>query len=104
MFVTGLLVSAGLGGTTIWSGVDTTNNPGAEVVRDVCVGQGSECPEYQDGRDKQLRTNILIGATAGAAAMTAVIGIFVTDWGADEEQVGMAVSDDGSLLYGSFRF
>ena len=71
---------------------------------EACAGQGTDCPEYQEGLDKQLRTNILIGATAGAAVITAVFGIFVSDWGSDDEQVGWAVSNDGSLLYGSFRF
>lgn len=104
VFFTGLLITAGLGGTTIWSGVDTVNNPGADAVRVACAGQGTDCPAYQDGRDKQLRTNVLIGATAGAAALTAVFGLFVTDWGAGDEQIGLAVDGDGSWLYGSFRF
>ncbi|HEY6080158.1 MAG TPA: hypothetical protein VIW29_15195, partial [Polyangiaceae bacterium] len=35
---------------------------------------------YQQGRDNQKRTNILIGVTAGVGVATAAIGIFFTDW------------------------
>jgi hypothetical protein len=75
-----MLATAGVGGVTIWSGVDTLNNPGTDVVEESCVGQGVDCPEYQQGRSSQMRTNILIGATAGTAAIAAIFGIFVTDW------------------------
>jgi hypothetical protein len=43
------------------------------------VGLGTSCPEYQEGRDKQLRTNILIGVTATLGVATAVVGL-LTDW------------------------
>jgi hypothetical protein len=72
--------TAVLGGVTIWSGIDTLNNPGADKVREECRGQGTDCPEYKEGRQKQLRTNILIGATAGLAATTLLIGVLVTEW------------------------
>jgi hypothetical protein len=80
-FVIGLVATAGVGGVTIWSGIDTQNNPGADTVRERCAGQGESCPEYQDGRDKQMRTNILIGATIGTGVLTAALGLFFTDWG-----------------------
>jgi hypothetical protein len=69
-----------LGGLTVASAIDTVNNPGADRVREECRGLGPECPAYQDGRERQLRTNILLGATAGVAVVTAVTGIFFTDW------------------------
>ena len=81
LFVGLAVVTAGLGGVTVWSGIDTVNNPGVDTVREVCRGQGTACPAYQQGRDNQLRTNGLIGATAGAAVLTAAFGLFVTDWG-----------------------
>ena len=73
-------VTAAVGGVTIWSGVDTLNNPGKEAVRDACRGQGEDCPEYQDGKDKELRTNILLGTTGVLAAGTIVLGAIFTDW------------------------
>lgn len=71
------------GGATVWSGIDTINNPGQDAVRRDCVGQDESCPTYQKGRDAQLRTNVLIGATAGLGVVTAVIGVFFTRWGGD---------------------
>ncbi len=77
-------VGAGLtviaGGVTIWSGIDTQNNPGADKVREACAGQTTSCPEYQDGLARQTRTNVLLGVTAGVAVGTGVIGALFTDW------------------------
>lgn len=78
-FFIGLAATAGAGGVTIWSGIDTQNNPGQDAVREACAGQGEDCAEYQDGVSRQNRTNILIGATAGAAALTVVL-LILTDW------------------------
>jgi hypothetical protein len=83
-FIVGLVATAGLGATTIWSGIDTLNDPGTDRVRAECAGLGEECPLYQDAQAKELRTNALIGATAGAAAITVVLAI-VTNWGGSSE-------------------
>jgi hypothetical protein len=80
-----LIATAGLGGVTIWSGVDALSNPGTETVEEACKGQGTDCPEYQQGLDNQLRTNVLIGATAGVGALTVIFMAFVTDWGGDDD-------------------
>jgi hypothetical protein len=79
--VTGLAVTAALGGVTIWSGIDTRNNPGVDAVRAACAGKDESCPEYAAGRAHQTRTNVLLGATVGAAAITGVLAIF-TRWSA----------------------
>ena len=42
-------------------------------------GLGPSCALYQEGLSKQTRTNALIGATAGAGALTVVFAIF-TNW------------------------
>jgi hypothetical protein len=73
------LTAAGVG-VTIWSGLDTQKNPGTAAVKADCVGQGTSCPEYQQGLSSQLRTNILLAATGGVAALTAVTGLFLTQW------------------------
>jgi hypothetical protein len=83
-FVTGLLLTAGAGGVLAWSGVDTLQNPGPENVRKACAGKGPECPEYQLGLESQLRTNILIGATAGTGAVTLLFAIF-TRWSSGKD-------------------
>lgn len=82
-FISALVATAAVGGVTIWSGIDTRNNPGPDGVRTACVGQGTSCPEYQDGLAKETRTNALIGATAGAGAITILFAI-LTDWGGSE--------------------
>jgi tetratricopeptide (TPR) repeat protein len=77
-------VGAGLtvvaGGITIWSGIDTVSNPGADAVKKECMGQGEDCALYQEGLGKQQRTNVLIAVTAGLAAVTVVIGAVATNW------------------------
>jgi hypothetical protein len=78
-FGIGAAAFVGLGIATIWSGVDTQNNPGAANVRADCQGQGTSCSEYQLGLAHQMRTNVLVGVTAGTGVVTIVLGIF-TNW------------------------
>jgi hypothetical protein len=105
------LIGAGLtvvgAGVTVWSGLDAQKNPGTAAVRADCVGQGTSCPEYQQGLSAQLRTNILLGATAGVAAITAVTGLFFTRWShADPPQTGLQLEPafglHGVALKGAF--
>lgn len=80
VFWIGVGATAVLGGVTTWSGIDTVNNPGQDAVRNACAGLGDGCPEYRDGRSRQTRTNILIGATSAVGIATAIVGIFATNW------------------------
>lgn len=82
VFYVGAGLTAVLGGVTVWSGIDTVNNPGADRVKQECGErmQREDCDLYQEGLSKQRRTNVLIGVTAGAFVTTAVIGLFLTDW------------------------
>jgi len=83
-FISGAVLTAAAGGITIWSGLDATNNPGKDAVVSGCVGQGTECALYQDGLAAEMRTNVLIGVTAGLGATTLVLAI-LTDWDGDSE-------------------
>lgn len=85
VFWIGAGATAVLGGVTVWSGIDTINNPGKDKVQANCID--TSCGYYQSGRDRQLRTNILIGATGAVGAATAVVGLFLTDWGGHKEDV-----------------
>jgi hypothetical protein len=85
VFIVGLGATAVLGGITIWSGVDTLNNPGADAVREACRGLGETCPEYEQGLANETRTNALIGVTAGVGVLTAIVGLFLTDWGGSDD-------------------
>jgi hypothetical protein len=80
LFIAGAIVTAGGVGFTIWSGIDAENNPGTAAVKTECAGVGPNCPAYQKGLSAQLRTNVAIGATGGVALVTAVVGIFFTQW------------------------
>ncbi|HLK36695.1 MAG TPA: hypothetical protein VKU41_08070 [Polyangiaceae bacterium] len=80
VFVTAAALTAVGLGVTIWSGVDALNNPGPDAVRRSCVGQGESCSAYQQGLSAQRRTNILVGVTAGGALVSAVLGVFFTQW------------------------
>lgn len=75
----GLTVVAGA--VTIWSGIDTQNNPGPERVKIACRDQDESCPEYQQGLSKERRTNVLAGVTAGLGVLTVLVGTIATDWG-----------------------
>ena len=70
--VTALILTAGLGGVLIWSGVDTLDG--------VPAYEANPTPEgLADGRMREERTNWLIASTAVAGAATVVLMIF-TDW------------------------
>lgn len=71
--VTGALLIA-----TIVSGVDT--NAGVDEYERV---RSREL--YDAGHAKEVRTNVLIGATAVCAAATGVIALLFTDWSSEEE-------------------
>ena len=80
IFFVGAGLTAVAGGITVWSGIDTVNNPGADKVKDECGTQGESCALYQEGLSKQRRTNILIGVTAGLGVATLLVGVLATDW------------------------
>lgn len=66
-------VTVGLGAVTVWSGLDTLS------ARDEY--DKHRTPEgYEDGQGLERRTNVLIGATGGAAAITTLLALF-TDFG-----------------------
>jgi len=83
LFATAMVATAGVGGVAIWSGIDTLRDPGKDGVRAACAGLGTSCPSYQRGLEKQLRTNILIGATGGTALVTLLIGALATNFSPD---------------------
>jgi hypothetical protein len=86
VFWIGAGTTAALIGVTAWSGIDTVNNPGADAVRKNCVDLGDSCPDYQTGRGKQVRTNVLIGVTGALGVATAVVGVFATNWSGKAEK------------------
>ncbi len=104
----GITVAAGVG--TVLSGIDTRNSPGVDAVRKACAGKDTSCPEYQDGKSKELRTNVLLGVTIGAAAITAIVGLFFTQWSTASTassasvKVGVAPAAGGGSAFAAGTF
>lgn len=101
-------VAAGLtvavGGATVLSGIDAKNNPGVDAVRRACAGKDESCPEYQDGKSAETRTNVLLGVTAGAVVVTGVLGVFFTQWSRSPVTVGAAPLPGGAAGFATARF
>lgn len=106
VFFVGAGITVALAAGTVVSGIDAKNNPGVDKVREACVGKGESCPEYQDGKSAETRTNVLLAATLGAAVVTGVIGVFFTQWSRSPStvKVGAAPLPHGGALSASFRF
>jgi hypothetical protein len=85
IFWVGTGLSLALVGVSTWSGVDTLNNPGKDKVREQCGQERETCPLYQQGKDKEVRTNVLWGATAAVGLTTILIGAIWTDWGGSSD-------------------
>lgn|GEM_PF-263474 len=84
---TGLTVIAT--GFTVWSGIDTINNPGKDKIRADCQEGNLSCPTYQNALSNQRRTNWLIAASAGLGVTTGLIGLVFTDWKARKSEQGV---------------
>lgn len=76
----GLTVAAGA--ATVVSGIATMNSPGKEAVRRDCAGLDTSCATYQQGKDAELRTNVLLGASIGLAVLTVGVALFTDFSGA----------------------
>lgn len=79
------------GGATVWSGLDAEASPGQETVRRECAGKDGSCPAYDAGQAKEVRTNVLLGATIGLAVAAGVIGVFFTKWSPAREPARSAL-------------
>lgn len=83
-FITALVLTAGAGATLAWSGVDTLN--ARDEYEETAMSDPALAREmYDDGQTLELRTNVLIGATAGLAALTLVFAL-LTDWGGGDDE------------------
>lgn len=93
VFYVGAGLTAVLGGITVWSGLDTVNNPGSDKVKAACDNHEPNCQSlYDEGRSKQTRTNILIGATAVAGVASIAIAAFFTDWSGGKSEAAKAAT------------
>lgn len=74
--VIGGVLTLGAAGVTVWSGLDV-NQQKSDYLRSA----DAQSPRaYDAGKSAQLRTNVLLGATGGLAALTMLTALFLVDW------------------------
>ena len=90
-FVGAAVVTAGLGTAAGLEGMATLDTRD-QIKAAVAANDSAKANSlYADGRDQQLRTNILLGATAAAAVGTIVVGV-MTNWSGESQAHAFAVS------------
>lgn len=93
VFVTGTVITLGLAGALVWSGLDTLEGSEQYIANPTQSG-------LDNGRVRELRTNVLAGATAAAGLTTVLIGAFFTRWRSARPYAG--VSPQGVVVGGRF--
>jgi hypothetical protein len=88
-------ITVAAGAATIWSGLDTL------AQRRSFYDDPSQ-EKLDDGRDKQTRTNILLGATIGVGVLTAAAAIFLVDWKGRPKSVEVGVGPGSILVTNTF--
>lgn len=94
----GAVVTVGLGVATAISGMSTLAT--RDEIRDAVAADdtASAMRLYDSGRSAQSRTNILLGATAGAGALTIALAVF-TNWsGGETREVAVVPTGDGAAV------
>ncbi|HTM44620.1 MAG TPA: hypothetical protein VL137_06670, partial [Polyangiaceae bacterium] len=94
-FYSGVAVTGALVAVTIWSGVDTLNaKDGLPSRRDPGYAAAVD-----DVHGSARRTDWLLGGSFAAAAATAIVGIWDTDWNhSSAPRVGLAPGKTGAQL------
>lgn len=91
-------VTLGLGVATTFSGLSTLST--RDQIRDAVAAGNTASAQmlYDNGRDQQTRTNVLLGATIASGVITGVLAVF-TDWaGRSERDLAVLPSRDGAAL------
>jgi hypothetical protein len=101
-FGTGAVITAALGGVSIWSGLDTLKAHDKYKQHETEAG-------YQDGLSRERRSNILFAATGVAAAATVTLALFTDFSGSSPDKdkgvaTSVAASPDGAKLFVQGRF
>jgi len=83
--LTGGVITVGLASIAVWSALDTKNAHDAYVTAPTDAG-------WNDGRSKQLRTNILLGSAVGTGLATGLIAVFWTRWHSTSPPAEVAIT------------
>lgn len=86
--IAGGIATLALGGAALWSGLDTLDAHDKYKAMPTPAG-------WDDGRSKQLRTNILIGSTAVVGVATIAVAVFWTQWRGERAQLAVTPGIDG---------
>jgi len=92
--VGGGLTAIGLG-LTIWSGIDTSHQ---KTTFDSARTQDN----LDAGRSKETRTNVLLGATIGMAALTGIAAAVLVDWKGDSDAPRVGIGLGHVRVEGTF--
>jgi hypothetical protein len=106
-FVGGAILTVVLGGVATASGLQTLQTRD-DIKTAVEEGDHDKAVDlYDKGGDQQIRTNVLLGATAAVGAVTILLAVF-TDWsGGETEQqpaLGLTTSSDAMTITYGGRF
>lgn len=97
VFWTGVgLTGAGIVATTIL-GVRAINEPGADAVRENCMGD-KDCPEYQQGLENQTVANVALGATIAVGVLTVITGAWLTDFSGKKKETALFTKQLGDVV------
>lgn len=95
MVIVGAVAVVGAAGAMLWSGIDTQNAYGDYKANPTDKA-------FAAGEDKQLRTNMLIGATATFGLATVAVAL-LTDWNEPpRERQQASIRFTGSSIAGNF--
>ena len=86
VFIGAAAVTAVLLGVTVWSALDTSSAASDYEAMPTITA-------LQEGQDRETRTNVLLGVTLGAAALTGAAAL-LTDW---EPEASVAVLPGGAM-------
>jgi hypothetical protein len=95
-----------LGALTVWSGLDVQSayDDYREDLRELSQAQADR--RVDEGHGRELRTNLLLGATVLGAAGTAVLGLVFVDWSGSgavaPPSTGLSLTPFGAAASGRF--
>lgn len=97
-----LVVYIGAGATVIAGGFTVLSALDTKSQKDTFDGERSQA-NLDDGKSKQLRTNVLLAVTGGVALLTGAFAIFLVDWkGRSGENVKVGAGPGSLVLQSTF--
>jgi len=100
-FFVGVGLTAALGAATVFSLADTVSKHNEFISRGCPSVSSNDCLQLGDsGSAAQLRTDVLLGATAAAGAATVILGVFFVRWHPAGARTSLGVGPGPSAALG----